>query len=84
MKPQDLLPLLYQALDEPFGLLVKVSDVIRAKAAFYRARADANDPALSVIQIRTSPFPDGDLVICKGAPKPLARSAQPRLEDLDL
>ena len=60
--------LLYQALAEPIGILLKTSDPLRARQALYRARADAKDEALAVLQIRSSPFPDGDLLICKSGP----------------
>ena len=66
----DLIPLLHEARAEPIGLLIRVigGDVATAKRQLYQARAKAQDPALAVLQIRTSPWPDGDLVICKGAP----------------
>lgn len=62
---EALLTILQAALDEPIGLLLRTSDPSRARAALYKARADAGaDPALSALQIRISPFDDGDLVIC--------------------
>lgn len=90
MNNQNLLPLLYSALAEPYGVLIRVSDSTRAKALLYRTRAEANDPELATLQIRTSPFPDGDLVICRGGgakaqgaeQKRLGRS--PTVEDLEL
>jgi hypothetical protein len=72
----DLLPLWIVAEQEPVGLLLRTNDVARAKAQLYRARADAGIPALAQMQIRTSPFPDGDLVLCRGP--------TPTFKELDL
>jgi hypothetical protein len=56
--------LLYSALAEPIGLLLSASDRNRARQALYQARVQAADPALAELQIRASPWPEGDLVIC--------------------
>lgn len=61
---------LYQALAEPIGLVLRTSDPVRARQQLYQARQAAQDPSLDCIQIRMSPFPDGDLVLCKGARVP--------------
>lgn len=76
---EALLTILQTALSEPIGLILKTSDPVRARAALYRARSEANDPNLSALQIRTSPLPDeGDLIICHHqAPK-----RAPNLDDL--
>ena len=58
------LAILHEALAEPYGLVLQTSDTTRARQALYKARAEANDPALAVLQVRISPFDDGDLVIC--------------------
>jgi hypothetical protein len=76
-----LLTILQAALDEPIGLILQTSDTARARAAFYKARADSGDPALAALQIRISPFPDGDLVICHPAPT-AKRPPSPELGDL--
>lgn len=73
-----LLSILQDALEEPYGLLIQTSDPARARQALYRARADANDDRLSILQVRTSPFAEGDLVICH----PRRASARP-IGDLD-
>ncbi len=63
---QDFKAILYQALAEPIGLLLQVSDFSKARQAFYRARAEAQDPALSILQLRASPgLPGGNLIILK-------------------
>lgn len=64
---QDLQLILYQALGEPVGLELVVSDFSLARAKLYRARELAQDPDLSQLQFRASPWRDDGLVICKGA-----------------
>lgn len=63
---------LYQALAEPIGLLLRTSDVPRARTRLYAARKALADPALAGLQIRMSPLPEGDIIIVKGG----AASAQ--------
>lgn len=65
MTPAQLQEIMYLALSEPVGLLLQTSDRERARQAFYRARSAASDPALAELQFRVSPFPEGDLVICR-------------------
>lgn len=61
-----LLEILYAALDEPIGLLLSTPQGMeRVRNGFYLARDLSQDPALSELQLRSSPFPDGDLVIVK-------------------
>lgn len=60
---QDLKLILYQALGEPIGLLLQCSDWGKARQALYRARADAQDPALAGLQFRASPGLDGGNLI---------------------
>jgi hypothetical protein len=84
MPRPELLAILQSAMAEPIGLVLRTSDPTRARAALYKARAEAQDPQLACLQIRTSPFPDGNLVICKG-PAPLGPRRLPvDLGDLDL
>lgn len=61
---EELVSILDAALAEPFGIIIQTSDTVRAKMSLYRARAAANRPELAYLQIRTSPFPEGDLIIC--------------------
>jgi hypothetical protein len=68
--PERWVPLLYQALAEPFGLLLTTNDVARAKAQIYAARKLASDPELDCLQLRTSPFTEGELVLVRGAKPP--------------
>lgn len=79
-----LLTILQTALAEPIGLVLRTSDPTRARATLYRIRSEANDPTLSVLQIRASPFPaEGDLIICHvRAPRSRASAAHPSLDDL--
>lgn len=77
---ETLVTILQAALDEPYGILLQTSDPGRARAALYKARTEEGDPRLSTLQIRISPFPDGDLVICHVAPA--RRRPPPNLEDL--
>ena len=66
----DLVMILQRALAEPVGLLLQASDFNLARARLYKARAEALDPAMSRLQFRSSPFPEGNLVICKGGTAP--------------
>lgn len=78
----DLAAILYQALGEPIGLLLSTSDSNRARQKLYQARAAAADPALDVIQIRISPFPEGDLVLVKSTVQvPVSSSRPNQIED---
>ena len=66
VSPEDCRDILYSAMREDIGLLVQVSDFARARQAFYRARADAGDPALAALQFRSSPgIVGGNLIIVK-------------------
>jgi hypothetical protein len=62
-KRDEFTTLLYAALAEPIGLLLATNDRERARQRLYTARRNAADPALDCLQIRMSPFEDGDLVI---------------------
>jgi hypothetical protein len=58
--------LLYQALAEPIGVLCSVEPNLEtARQRLYAARRAAQDPDLSVLQFRASPFAEGNLVIVK-------------------
>lgn len=58
-----LLSIWQSALEQPIGVVLQTNDSQRARQALYRARADANDERLNTLQILTSLFPDGDLLI---------------------
>lgn len=65
---QRLLECLYSALASPVGSVVVVSDVAEGKRKLSDARKDSGDIALSVIQIKSSPFhPDTDIWLIKRA-----------------
>ena len=55
MDDSDWLVFWYSALSSEYGVIVEVTDIALAKAKLYRARANAADPNLMSIQIRTSP-----------------------------
>jgi hypothetical protein len=79
MPARDHIPLLYRALNEPIGLLVSTNDAKRLRQQLYLARTEALDPALEILQFRMSPFPDGQIVICKG--QTLAVQRQENLDE---
>ena len=56
--------ILYLALAEPIGLLLRTSNRDVAVRSLYNALYAMKDPALARLQIRTSPLADGDVVIC--------------------
>jgi hypothetical protein len=60
---------LYQALAEPLGIVVRASDVARARAKFYNVRRDLMDPELN--HLRFVAWPDGQIAICKGREAPI-------------
>jgi hypothetical protein len=60
MTPLDILHL---ALAEPIGIIVRVERPEAARQALYQARTKAG-PGFEGLQIRISPFPEGDLVVC--------------------
>ena len=68
MPPDDLAlrEILYLALAEPIGLLLRSNDPARARAQLYAERKRSGDPDLAGLQIRSSPLEDGELVIVRG------------------
>lgn len=71
----ELQGILYQALSEPIGLLLRSSDPVRCRMRLYQARTAAGDPALALLQFRLAGgIAGGDLVICKG--KSMAQEAR--------
>lgn len=71
----QLLAVLHAALEEPIGIVIQTNDTVRAKMSLYRCRAAAEDPALAELQIRTSPFSDGDLIICHSLKTPQPKAS---------
>lgn len=59
--------LVLAAMQTPIGLLVWTNNVPRAKARFYAARRLIAGDALT-LQLRTSPFPEGQLMIVRSSP----------------
>lgn len=60
----SILELWYQALPEPFGIVVPTNSPERLKAKLYSVRKNANDPQLAELMILTSPGnPDGEIWI---------------------
>lgn len=65
MTKEEGLLLLLEAANEKIGLLLTTNDPERARQKLYSIRREAGDASLTGLQIRISPFPDGELVICK-------------------
>lgn len=78
MTPKDeLTRILYQALGEPIGLVLAVDGSARvARNKLYTRRNALGDPALNRLQVRFSPFAEGQLVIVKG-PEATAQALPP-------
>lgn len=72
-----LVALLDQALVATFGLLLRCSNPGKAKAQLYAARAASADRRYAQLQIRTSPWADGDLVLVRGADRPELNGTSP-------
>lgn len=68
----DFLLLLLEAHAEPIGLLVTTNDRERARQKFYTARREnvGSYPELEGLQIRISPFEDGELIIVHSVIRP--------------
>lgn len=64
-----LLQILYQALNEPIGLVLRTNDVHRARQRLYNARASAGDLVLARLQFRLAPWGKSEIVITKSSPK---------------
>lgn len=62
--------ILYQALNEPIGLVLRTSDAVKARMRLYQARAASGDEALDRLQFRLAPWGRAELLITKGAAKP--------------
>lgn len=58
---------LYEALASPFGIVVLVDDVERARQTLYRLRREANDPDLQQLALVPSTQVPNELWIVKKA-----------------
>lgn len=72
----DWLSILTLAEGEPIGLLLSVSDFDRARAGLYQARTKVPG-RFGDLQFRASPFPDGNLVICRAGVQAPAQTITP-------
>jgi len=62
----DLIGLLYQAVATPLGMVLEVEDFVKATQALYRAKREAADPSLDLLQFRRSPYrPEAEVWIVK-------------------
>lgn len=57
--------LLYQALAEPIGLVIKCLDFEAFRTRLYKIKSTLADPDLACLQFRRSPFVEGNLIITK-------------------
>lgn len=79
--------LLQQAAASRVGLLLRTNNPEGLRMQLYAVRRENQLPDLLELQIRMSPFPDGDLVICResaGAQAPKALPVWQEIEDFDL
>lgn len=94
---QEALELLYQAREEPIGLLLDASDFEKVRTFLYKVRSEVKDESLDCLQFRASTIEGGNLIITKGEKKekepdpfprklPIERSSviDKLAEDLDL
>jgi len=61
----QFLAILYRALGSPLGLELPCSDITRARAKLYAARAASKDIDLNILQFRASPS-GASILIVKG------------------
>lgn len=59
------LELLYRAIGEPIGLLLRTNEPAKLRERLYAARYSANDPDLAQLQFRLCELGGGNLLICK-------------------
>jgi hypothetical protein len=64
-RTEELGPLLYQALAEPIGLLLRVSEPQKVMQALHQVKYKAGDPSLMILQIRMLDHPEGNIAITK-------------------
>ena len=66
MTPSDLVSIMFRASQAHLGLLLRVSDVERAKAAFARAREGAFEVELPPLRFQEKQgHPEGNLAIVR-------------------
>jgi hypothetical protein len=63
-----MLEFLYKALASPFGIVLRTSDVERARQKLYAARREACDESLNALGLTPSPTSPDELWIVKKAP----------------
>jgi hypothetical protein len=61
----EILALLYEALNSPLGIAVRVSHFSTAQQALSVARKKCGDPALMSLQFRSSPHSEDELWIVR-------------------
>ena len=66
----ELLMCWHAALVEPIGIIVCTPDPLELRDDLYEVRREEADPSLAVLEVRMSPFPEGDLVICHPVREP--------------
>lgn len=67
--------ILYQALNQPFGLVLRTNDPQRLRQRFYSARAQAQDPQLDGIQILLGRFEEDPQLVALVKVNPTAGNA---------
>lgn len=66
--PNKYIPLLYQAMLSPLGLVLTTNDFPAAIQQLYKARKDCADEDLAVLQFRRSPHnPESEIWLVKGS-----------------
>jgi hypothetical protein len=68
MNKNEALQILLQSAQERIGCILRTNDAERLRQKLYQARKRAQeggDTSLDDLQFRTSPFPEGQIVICK-------------------
>jgi hypothetical protein len=78
----ELISILETAANEPIGIVIATDNIVKTRAALYRARVDEKNPAYADLQFRVWPYEDGDLIICHNQ-RPRSRGPT-NLGDIDL
>jgi hypothetical protein len=80
----EFLALLDAAMGSRIGLLLRTNDPARLRQSIHKARQLSGDPQYALLQIRTSPFEGGQIVVVKGGVRAVAGPAVqlPSEEDL--
>lgn len=64
LRDELILATMRRAMAEPIGLLLQTQDPKGLRQIMYRIRSKYGDSSLVELQIRFSPLPDGDLILC--------------------